>query len=394
MEPIALREMQTVLDVMDSASGGKNFPKALARGHIDCLEFLESVSEFYRLRKSQLPSQDEIRIHPITRELRGWSYVPAAAVLLDSADIEKAELAWPGDGPMLEWLGRIYASAFLCADVVVELDPFSFLAQEVKEVRNLRMPLLRLTVARAAYLVESMRPLIENGVLYLVPLPKDDDWDEKNSMAARRLAKDCGRTDLNLHALYLFSALRVAETSESLVLPVWPATWVLLERISSEVSRPGAPLDLQIAASLAEVKFPWLTGLSARTLVRIHQEEEAFVEWRGALRQANRLISSTPSSADFAAEARLAVEDALIPQIRVAQDALSRSRILRHALQDLPTRATLGAVAVGSASALTGGSVSAAVASSVAGAFGASVAPAVSRRVPGGSARVVFELLR
>jgi len=97
-----------------------------------------------------------------------------------------------------------------------------------------------------------------------------------------------------------------------------------------------------------------VAGIPAKTLVAIHQEEQAFVEWRGALRTTARLIRSSPAERSFAEEAEAVYQEALLPRIAAVKKSVSRSAALRGALLDEPVRAAFGAVFTAGSAAAAG----------------------------------------
>lgn len=383
----------TILDVLDNVTAdGEPALDALCAGRLRAPALLERAREFYESWDPPPSRPEELRIHPITRESRGYCLMPAVAALMTSEEIEQADRAYEGDGFTLERLQRAYATAFLCADVVVELDPISFLVAQHPPGSTSRETELRIGLIAAVWHVEKVRPLIEHGLILLQPVPTQEDWNEDYSRAQSQLGESNPYTENRL--AQTISALRIAGLTESTVLPMWRGTWRKLAMLVDGDRLTRAGLDIKIVAALGEVELPWLGGITPKTLVRIHQEEEAFLEWRAALRAASRTIGAEPGAANFSREAQAAIEDLLLPQLHAAKRSLSRSHALREAAKDQPLRVGLSSAAAAGSALVAGLPLSTAIASSAAAALGGSLAPAIARRPPRGPARVIFELLK
>jgi hypothetical protein len=84
-------------------------------------------------------------------------------------------------------------------------------------------------------------------------------------------------------------------------------------------------------------------GVPAKTLVAIHHDDKAFVEWRTSLRNAARSVKSECTDADFRAQTREVYEDLLIPQALAIKRTTGRIKTLSAATRDQPLRVVLGA---------------------------------------------------
>ena len=96
------------------------------------------------------------------------------------------------------------------------------------------------------------------------------------------------------------------------MLPTWRWTWELIEAAVGQRTGGDGVQDASVAAGLAQVEVAFLAGIPPETLVRVHQEEDAFVAWRAQLRLANRLIGYAPSDAEFSNHAAEVIRDVLI----------------------------------------------------------------------------------
>jgi hypothetical protein len=61
--------------------------------------------------------------------------------------------------------------------------------------------------------------------------------------------------------------------------------------------------------------LPWLAPTDPRTLIGMREKEDAFEDWRRALRRSTRGLQSVPGDERFAAEARQAFDDELGPAV-------------------------------------------------------------------------------
>jgi hypothetical protein len=71
----------------------------------------------------------------------------------------------------------------------------------------------------------------------------------------------------------------------------------------------------RVVPALISGRLPSFVGTPPDVLVEIRRSEEAFESWRAALRNALRLVRSTPASAGFAEEARDVLDDTLGPAL-------------------------------------------------------------------------------
>ena len=126
---------------------------------------------------------------------------------------------------------------------------------------------------------------------------------------------------------------------------------LLMYRLRQLGKRLDTQTNLNVALRLlpgfASAELPFLQELDPRLLLAIREDEEAFSDWRGELRDTVRLIRSLPSDGEeFEVEARDVLNDRLMPRAREVQKAVSLSKAMSTA-----TRDSLGTFAVSAAAA-------------------------------------------
>jgi ribosomal protein S20 len=158
-------------------------------------------------------------------------------------------------------------------------------------------------------------------------------------------------------AYFLNKTLMLAEATSSRYSP--PATTDAallrhrLERLGDSLRRKD--IDLQVVAGLIAADLPFLGSLDAKTIVAIHEAEEAFAAWRSELRTIVRAVESTQADGpEFELEAREVISDALLPRATEVQRAVSRSTILRNAASDQATSFGLDAISIAGAAVAAG----------------------------------------
>jgi transposase-like protein len=112
-----------------------------------------------------------------------------------------------------------------------------------------------------------------------------------------------------------------------------------------------ARVDLRVVGSLSRSQLPLLRGLDGATVAEIHDGEEAFEDWRRALRRAVRRIESSESTGlAFESESREILDDELTPMAEEVARAVGRSALLRERSRDAKITLTSGVAVAGAAS--------------------------------------------
>lgn len=120
-------------------------------------------------------------------------------------------------------------------------------------------------------------------------------------------------------------------------------------------------IDLRVVSALTSTDLPFLTDVDLATMVKIRSNESAFDDWRATLRNVARAIQSLPAGGDeFAAEARGALSDALLPAAKELREAVARSAVMKAAAKQQVVNLGLGAATVAGSSAITGSPLDAA----------------------------------
>jgi hypothetical protein len=272
---------------------------------------------------------------------------------------------------------RAYAASFLYADAVVE-PLFAGLLQErgAPDGDHRNQAWNALDVMQALGNLDQMRPLIAQGALVLAPPLVDD---QGLLTLARQQTEEFGEylmarerelgfywdglwtfEDLTDQLYDVLRLIRIAAWADATFVPCevwqWPYVTYLGSRIAS-LRRDASPTSLTVTAGLASVDLPILRNIPPSTLVKIRSEEDAFVQWRLALRDAARLIKTHAGSAGFEAAAKEIFEDFLVAKTLEVRRATSRSRVLRSAAEEQALRVTLGVVFGSVAGLVVGGSV-------------------------------------
>jgi hypothetical protein len=268
---------------------------------------------------------------------------------------------------------RAYGAAFLYADTVVEpLHHSLFLgASRQGDVRP-ELSWTDLDVKDVLETIAKMRPLVEAGVLILTPplAPNDAlrskavDQDQEHFsdyLGPREHELDFfwdGLWTSEEFAMQLYDLLRLihlAAQTEATFVPCEPWHWAYIDYLGRRTPNRGAnDTNLAVNAGLASVDLPILRFPSPAELAKIRTEEDAFVQWRIALREAARLIRAQAGSPTFEREAQEILTDFVVSRGLEVRRATSRSPSLRAAIQEQAVRVGLG-VAIGSGATLTAG---------------------------------------
>ena len=269
-------------------------------------------------------------------------------------------------------LQRIYAGCLLYADRVVDTIHPALLDRDPVAGRTY-------ILSYALRLMLMMRPLIESGTLIIAGQPDFEPALAEVSDAERvrfgdQLMDVEKETNFYWDAVWNYSQLEYAmvrlnmelahaNRADATIVPTasWHWQYVAFREQRLLHGRSGADVAIRIASGLAHADLPLLTGLTPDVVVRIRKEEEAFAEWRNALRTAARTISSLESEDTFAAEAREVFGDLLESKVADLRRVTSRSRALRGALTEQPLRVALGAAFSSAAGVALGTQPSAAV---------------------------------
>ncbi|GAB3903916.1 hypothetical protein ACFQ1S_01100 [Kibdelosporangium lantanae] len=171
------------------------------------------------------------------------------------------------------------------------------------------------------------------------------------------------RAEVQDVAYFLNKTLCIADRSGAKYVPSAATDAALLDvkvkRLGVELKRHS--LELKISAALQSVKLPFMEDLDARTLVSIRDNEESFDDWRRELRNAIRLIESSPTDLDaFVSEARDVLEDSLLPMAREVAQNVAMSTTLKKVTKERVAELTIGAGSLVAAAALVSQPIAAA----------------------------------
>lgn len=386
-----------VFQVIEELTDGRGAPAFLEMNDYEVFSCADWVRTHYEKPWTAPPLEDgELRVHPGTMRFRSLNRLPSSAIAISDQKISELTFGVEPQETILRILRRAACGGLLYADTVVEVDPLSMAD------RNFRLwpeqaEGLRWHFHDSARLIGQVRPLIEAGILILTPDPGPDNWITQDFAAASALLRreeekfweaDGDTTDV---ASTLYD-LRVAAQADAVILGIDMRSWQAIDLATGSSSRTNA--DLTVATGLGFAELPFLAGIPMTTVVRIHDEEAAFVEWRAGLRNAARLLRYAPSEDVFRQEAKEVFEDSLAPQAAAVERAVSRSAALRAAVLDEPIRTAFGAAAMGATTAALGLPLSEVLVGALGGAIGNVAASVLRPKAPTGSARVFYELQR
>jgi hypothetical protein len=246
----------------------------------------------------------------------------------------------------------------LYADEFVEQDPLSFeqyfagpfdpeTSREVLAWRCLDTLEILLQV----------KPLIDAGIIVLVPIDDDpsesvidDDLDAEfdDYLIAHGYAPDQTAGLTPAEPWYLRDARRTALKSDAILIPTHAHHWHYLAFLDDRAGRgdtagkPSATTQ-KVATSLLTLELPIFAGAPIDTLVKIHENEAAFADWRAALRSSARQINRNCTDEGFEVEAKEVYDDLLLPMTAAVQRATKRSKVLRDLTVEQSARVALGA---------------------------------------------------
>jgi hypothetical protein len=384
----------TPLNLLDNwkLAHGVDEGQSLSKLPADAFEdLLERVREYDAAWRAPERQPDEIRLTLGATGYRGSLLLPASAVAFTDSNIEIAD-AHNGSGGVVTSLRSQFAAAFLYADRVVDVDPVSVLRHTDPGARPYVMAVI-------LNLYEAVRPAVEAGVLLMVPdlLTEEIELEDEAAVADEAPFSSCffdrhserGTFDwIFLRAVR--QAARIAERAKASIFARFPWQWEYVAFIGG--ARAHAR-EVDVATALVHAELPVVGGIRADTLVKIHQEEDALVEWRSTLRAAARLIRSSPTDIGFAEEATEVYRDVLVPRITAVRRAASRSAALRAAPLEQPARAALGALFASGPAAVAGLPIKGILLSAGTGAASNTVYQVLHRPKPTGSDAILSMLL-
>ncbi len=243
------------------------------------------------------------------------------------------------------------------------------LAPLIRSGAVLLVPHLRLTLTRQDAIHTAVRHMVKDDEYRALlaspidrpPLTQDDGTRVSFSVASPRTRSDERMQEAGDAAYYLARTLAIANAAGASYLPPSGTEWALYEqrlRVLGKTLRRRARRDLYVAPALSSSDLPLLHALDPSTLVAARAQEEAFEDWRAALRRATQHIRALPSDGDeFASEARDVLADQLGPVSRDVAEATRRSKVLADSAKDSWLRIACGAAAGGSVAATAGTSM-------------------------------------
>lgn len=113
-------------------------------------------------------------------------------------------------------------------------------------------------------------------------------------------------------------------------------------------------VDFKAVNAVATALLPRLETPSLATVISARDELEAFDDWRGQLRNASRLISSSVVDSSFEDEARAVFDDTVVAQTRRLKNELSKSRTFARAAKEESMQMAFGGVGVAGVAAALG----------------------------------------
>lgn len=416
----------TVFSVIDDFLDGREMQVIYEDERLDPGELLVRVHGFYSRWQPPSLGDGEVRVFPITDSSVIFTGFPAAAIDPPEMSVEtqvergySTQLCSPDRAARFQ---RLYASAALYAHSVGALDPLTlipFITSPSGGSSERRAALGRYEVGAVLMEMMQVRPLIEAGVLILVP-----GWKMRRTRLSDRhqvamldtalrpeeLTEDAGALayieqsrsllrgfpGYGLSMMQLALILREVRAADAIAAtPVLgPGKWPLLCSFDEPPMAP-ADSDTRVVLALAALELPLPSQPSAHTLVKIRDEEDVFAGWQAQLRTVARTIRASSDSPDFADEARSAFNDYMLPQAAKVRRAVSRSRAIRDAVRDAPIEVGFSALVGTALSAAIGwGPELGAVTGAAGNIIGKGAAAAARPPSLQGPARVMMQLMR
>lgn len=365
------------------------------------------ILEEYQDRQAPPRRPDAIRLITNLRAFRGWSALPCSTVALTDRDTE-AYLD-DSDASTIRWIRRIEMTMLLYADEFVEQDPLSFEQHYAGPFDPESTPEgLAWRCLDSLELLTQVKPLIDAGILIMAPIaPDTDDKMAYEDPEFDEYLRTAGFTPRQISALqpaepwYLRDARRTALLNDATLIPTQPRHWHYLAFLDArEAGRhrapeaPAATTTEQVASSLLTLDLPIFAGAPIETLVKIHQDEEAFAEWRAALRGAARQINATCTDSGFRDDAREVYQDMLLPMTAAVDRATKRSRVLKNLALEQAARVSLGATLGYASSTMLGLPPTGAVSGAVVGGLTSAAYGVMRPDKPKGAAAIISMLKR
>jgi len=229
-----------------------------------------------------------------------------------------------------------------------------------------------------------MRPLLERGCLELVPIPAPDATPSPAFDGEEHF--DRGWDPISIWR----DALVVANRADA-SLSDW--SWGRV-RAASGPGTAMSKLDVHVHEALATLRLPLLTDIPVKTLADVHSDSEAICAWRAELRNAARLLVTSPGDDGFNADAQAVFADLLVPRAAAVEREFCASRALRATVVDSGYRVTLGAVAAGTAASIAALPPEQAMIGAGFGGVANLLATLFQRKRPHGSALILSRLIR
>ncbi len=162
---------------------------------------------------------------------------------------------------------------------------------------------------------------------------------------------------------YLNKTLAVAAAAGAAYVPPSATDWRLFElrcQAATNELRRITGTDLKVLAALHASELPLLDGLTLDAVSTLRIKEGAMEDWRIALRQAARGLSTVPADgADFAADSAQVLQDALGPVERRVRDEAKSIRRLFGTGREFSVDFVSGVAAAGATGAALGGTTTA-----------------------------------
>jgi hypothetical protein len=284
---------------------------------------------------------ENLRLTVDLRPFRGDRTLASSAAVARQTDVDYWD-EHTGGGAGLEFIRRTVTGPLLYSDQYLDVDPLSF-----EKYMGGFSPW---RILDGIMQLQDVRPLVEAGILVLAPMIDVEDKGDQVDHAFEDYLRKNGfkkhledaRASRRMDRWYLRSALLTAGVGEASLVPKFPYEWRYLTFLMDQ-TRPTGGAPTRVAAALMNIELPMFSGIPAKTFVNIHEQEDAFVEWRRALRVAARTIQRECTEAGFEKEAREVYLDLLVPRGEAVARTTNRSKSLRALAKDQPITVALGA---------------------------------------------------
>lgn len=317
-------------------------------------------------------------------------------------------------------------------------DPFFGLRYASSDHHTNFLDFARMTLDRSLRHLAELRPLIESGLILLVPatqmvadqiddshepfaelveagcrdpaflatakavFPEPTEGEEADAFSRMVRSAEIGMgismppvaDHLFVTALLNTATTFVARETQSLYLPISVKWWLMLLvylRILEEDLPKGLDLDIHVAEAVLESDIPYFSNMSAQTILDVHTSDENFAAWRSELRTALNGLRSIPGTSEFREEATILLNDFMGPRASAVSRATSRSHTLRAAARDPGIAFAVGTAAA--AGQMAGIPITGSVATAGFSAFGAWALKLLFRDHPSGANAIVARLI-